>query len=137
MGMNYYLKEKPCPTCGHAEQTLHIGKSSWGWCFSLHVDKAEGIEDLADWESRWSEGTIENEEKETITPEKMLEIITDRQGQMDWEKPKDIPGYRDSKQFHDANGSEPGPNGLLRHRVGLHCVKHGFGTWDCITGEFS
>ena len=31
----------------------------------------------------------------------------------------------------------PGPNGLLRHRIGEHCIGHGDGTWDLIRGEFS
>ena len=38
MGTNYYLHKKPpCEACGHEPAPLHIGKSSGGWCFSLHV----------------------------------------------------------------------------------------------------
>jgi hypothetical protein len=42
----------------------------------------------------------------------------------------------------DRNYAEPGPNNLVRHRLDLEergqgCVRHGEGTWDYITGEFS
>ena len=36
------------------------------------------------------------------------------------------------------NYAEPGPNGLVRAKInGVHCIGHGEGTWDYITGEFS
>jgi len=58
MGTNYYLKrrepQQPCPTCGctcksDEKDDLHIGKSSWGWCFGLHVIPELGINSLDDW----------------------------------------------------------------------------------------
>ncbi len=69
MGTNYYLKTAaPCPTCGHEQEPLHIGKSSGGWVFSLHVDPDAGLCDLPDWESRWAKpgATITDEYGETI-----------------------------------------------------------------------
>lgn len=30
-----------------------------------------------------------------------------------------------------------GPMGLLRHKIGPHCIAHGAGTWDLIPGKFS
>lgn len=136
MGTNYYLHEgPPCPHCGAVKgECKHIGKSSAGWCFSLHVEPSEGISDLADWRELWSQpgATIVDEYGETIEPAEMEEIITARR----W-KYHDPVGYESWEEFHRLNGSEPGPNNLLRHRIGSHCVKHGAGTWDCIPGEFS
>ena len=110
MGMNYYLEEKsPCECCGREYPSLHIGKSSAGWVFSLHVIPGE-IESLDHWKERWSkEGVrIINEYGNAITPDEMLLVITNRSH----------------------------PRGLLRHD-GSHVLGHGEGTWDYITGEFS
>jgi hypothetical protein len=44
MCTNYYLK--------HPDGLyLHIGKSSAGWCFSLHVMPEAGINSLDEWRS--------------------------------------------------------------------------------------
>jgi hypothetical protein len=136
MGTNYYHHEKePCPTCGHeGDEPRHIGKSSGGWCFSLHVYPEEGIADLGDWKARWGSGVIKDEYGKTVTPDDMESRITQRS----WEPAKRVPmGYADWSQFHEQNGSEPGPSGLLRHRIGPHCLGHGAGTWDLIAGDFS
>lgn len=140
MGTNYYLHEKaPCPTCGHGDDPLHIGKSSGGWCFALHVIPEQGINTLDDWVARWSvEGvSIQNEYEEAVTPAEMLKIITERNGRCDWSV--SLGRYYGSwQEFHIRNQSEEGPNGLLRHRVdGRHCIGQGEGTYDYITGEFS
>lgn len=110
MGTNYYLEEKsPCECCNRGYDNLHIGKSSMGWVFSLHVIKGE-IETLDQWKDRWSkEGVrIVNEYGDTLTPDEMLKVITNR--------------------------SHPG--GLQRHHT-YNTLGRGEGTWDYITGEFS
>lgn len=110
MGTNYYHhKAAPCPTCGHQDEPRHIGKSSGGWVFALHVYPEQGISDLPDWQREWATGTIKNEYGDTLTPQEMLSRITER-----------------SKEW------------LRRDRIdGRHCVGHGSGTWDLIVGEFS
>lgn len=56
MGTNYYLEPKPpCQCCGRPFEQLHIGKSSAGWCFALHVIPERGIKDLDDWVRIWSQ----------------------------------------------------------------------------------
>jgi len=114
MSTNYYLhKEPPCECCGRPYESLHIGKSSAGWAFSLHVIPEDGINDLDDWEALWSEdgAYITDEYDMTIQPDEMMSIITER-------------------SWHD------GP--LLRHQIdGSFCIAHGRGTWDLIPGEFS
>lgn len=146
MGTNYYLHRNICAHCGRGDPPLHIGKSSWGWCFALHVGSQSdeglmtGIHDLGDWQAIWRDGEIRDEYGVKISIEGMERQITDRGGLMheDWDM-RMWRGYMSEEDFHRANYSERGPFGLLRHRISRdsNCVKHGAGTWDCITGEFS
>lgn len=114
MGTNYYLHEKPpCKCCGRPFEKLHIGKSSGGWCFSLHVIPEENLLTLDDWRRRWSApfATVMNEYGDQVTPAELERIITERV----W------------------RGSQP-----MHHPIDYrHCVGHGPGTWDYIIGEFS
>jgi hypothetical protein len=124
MGTNHYIK-LPCT------ETLHIGKSSAGWCFALHVYPERGITNLEDWLDLLygSFSGIEDEYGRWVTPAEMLEQITFR----DW-----AGTYTHSPEFHMQNCSESGPNGLLRCKVdGVHCIGHGEGTYDYIVGDFS
>ncbi len=114
MGTNYYVQTKePCPHCSREYPALHIGKSSAGWCFALHVDPENGINDLDDWRAIWSQpdARIFDEYGKAITIADMELIITVRSH----------------------------PRGLSRHDViaGGNVVKNGAGTWDCLTGYFS
>lgn len=137
MGTNYYLAARaPCECCGRPFDTIHIGKSSAGWCFALHVVPENGINDLEDWRRLWSKdgAVISDEYGRTLTPAEMELVITKRT----FPRPKLRPyGYVNQAEFHEANGSVDGPFGLVRHRVERNCVGHGTGTWDLITGEFS
>ena len=146
MGTNFYwLGEPPCPTCGHVNEEVkkHIGKSSGGWVFALHVYPEESIHDLPDWKDRWNRGEIVDEYGAPISPQAMEECITQRS----WSNPAFL-GYTSEAEFHRLNFSEPGPNGLVRYRVqsgicvvryrvksGI-CVDHGAGTWDLCVGDF-
>jgi hypothetical protein len=122
MGTNFYLHEPSetrCAHCGHdpVKQPLHIGKSSWGWCFSLHIIPEENLLDLEAWQKRWSQegAVIYNEYKEIVPPDEMLEIVTER-GDGNYCSPSKMP---------------------TRHLVdGRHCVGHGEGTYDYVHGEF-
>lgn len=126
MGTNYYLAAKPpCECCKRPYDDLHIGKSSGGWCFALHVIPEEGINTLDDWKARFNEpgAVIKDEYNRQITPEEMLAEITERA----W----DTRGRPLTPDELHRNCAERGPNGLVRHVVGLaSCVGHGAGTWD-------
>lgn len=130
MGTNYYLHEKVCEHCGRSDERLHIGKSSAGWCFSLHVIPEENLESLEEWVARLSKPgcKIVDECGEAVTPEEMLDTITNRH----WSAAS---GWT-AKHYSD-NYAIPGPNNLIRHAIGPYCVGHGSGTWDLIPGEFS
>jgi len=131
MGTNYYWYPKPpCPHCGREYDEIHIGKSSGGWCFSLHVIPEEGIDSLADWQDKWKgiESFIKDEYGQEVGKNQMTAIITERSC-----GPSKV-----DQQWYDDNCAEPGPNGLARHRIdGRYCIGHGEGTWDYLVGEFS
>jgi len=138
MGTNYYWQSKACDKCGHSSERIHIGKSSAGWCFGLHV--TDELTTLGQWEAKWnSGGYIYNEYDKQVSVSDMMKAITERSGLIGFDD-RDWPmmGYYDEADFHNRNHSERGPNNLLRHRIdGGHCVGHGDGTWDYIASEFS
>ncbi len=114
MGTNYYLHQKPdCECCGRPFEPLHIGKSSGGWCFTLHVMPEDNINTLDDWRELWSKpgAVIRNEYGERVSNEEMERCITERRWRGEFPR------------RHDLDGR--------------HCIGHGQGTWDYITGEFS
>ena len=132
MGTNYYLEEDVCCECDKPNKRLHIGKSSGGWCFSLHVIPEEGLTDFDTWFVRWMKehhrSRIVDEYGGLVTAGEMYAIVKNRS----WAR-------QTPDQFdYAANHAEPGPNGLARHQLlPGHCIGHGEGTWDLIQGEFS
>lgn len=144
MGTNYYLyPQSDCACCNRPLEPLHIGKSSGGWCFSLHVIPEEGINSYNDWKERWSrQGSfILNEHGRAIAIPEMKVIINERSCDRrndDWNYSWWGSSYNSERDFHRYNNSERGPNFLLRHQIdGKHCLGHGPGTYDYIAGEFS
>lgn len=135
MGTNYYhYPDDQCPNCKRESEPRHIGKSSGGWTFGLHVIPEDGINSLADWERIWANGGyIKDEYGELITEEALLNIITQR----GFPRPS---GDEPSPYTFDfaRNQAQPGPNNLVRRNIdGHYCVGHGEGTWDLVVGGFS
>lgn len=131
MGTNFYFKLKKCQHCERPAEEIHIGKSSAGWCFHLHVIPEKGINDLDDWKEWFNTkgSQIKDEYGRTITIEDMLSTITERSF------PR---SPQNSRTFdYEQNNAVEGPFGLVRSKVGGTCIGHGSGTWDLITGEFS
>lgn len=112
MGTNYYLHELP----GSAKypRNLHIGKSSGGWAFALHVIPEDDINSLDDWRNLWNGPwtCIKNEYGDKVSPKELEVIITKRVG---------MPGKELRRSDID----------------GARCIGHGPGTYDYITGVFS
>lgn len=144
MGTNYYLRRAKGSAktifCTDETTEIHIGKSSAGWCFSLHVIPELEINNLDDWKSlikgalrgRWK---IVNEYGDIVSYEELMEVIEQRS----WEKRKDYrnhPHYSSEAEFLEKNHAVPGPNGLVRHQIGRYCLGHGPGTYDYIPGHF-
>ena len=114
MSTNFYLQPKPACTCCKREYPeRHIGKSSGGWCFSLHVYPEEGINTLEDWVALWSdpEAVIKDEYGRVIEQEEMIKWILKRKN---WE------------------GNFPKRHTVDEH----HCIGHGPDTYDFIVGDF-
>lgn len=159
MGTNFYLISPVQVTEKYSDglvksfvrrDRMHIGKSSGGLCFSLHVYPDQGINDLDDWIPSFNSSRhfIEDEYGDRVSSNEMLSQIKDRCWDLDGDHTVPV-GYTSWQDFLDRNRAEPGPNGLLRHRIEERpdaserssfsngCVKHGSGTWDCIVGDFS
>lgn len=129
MGTNYYTPASgPCDCCGQeTTKELHIGKSSAGWCFSLHVIPEMNLNTLDDWKAFLRGKRIYDQYDNFVKYDDLMEIITERSFER-----------HASEIFDDFNGhAELGPNGLLRAKAGIHGVTHGEGTWDYIPGDFS
>lgn len=140
MGTNYYSVKRGVEELdgdafwklrdGDGDDILHIGKSSGGWCFSLHVIPERGINDLWDWFDLFldPDRIIINEYRDNVSIADMMRTITQRS------RAESNSWNADMMQ---KNRAETGPANLVRHRIGEGCVSHGIGTWDCITGRFS
>jgi hypothetical protein len=145
MGTNYYMKKGQYvpeadydhPLSGLIREgtgrpaAIHIGKSSYGWCFSLHVMPQYGIHDLTDWRAfavrLLGEGwRIEDEYGEAFTAEELWRVVE----RADWERQE----VTNCDQLKLPAAVRP----LQRHDVdGDHCIGNGEGFYDYIVGEFS
>jgi hypothetical protein len=135
---NYYLKPPVCLACGLAHEPLHIGKSSVGWAFSLHVYPEFALTTWPRWREYLYESVrqgpmqIVNEYGDEVPFEEMVSTVTNRKGRKI--TPEEMQAFCDSQ----SGWAVPGPYGLARHRVdGRYCIGHGKGTWDYLIGEFS
>ena len=130
MGCNYYVqtrKPKTYSSCNHTEEEemFHIGKSSYGWVFSLHVTDKIG------------------------TWDKMQEFIYDKQIVDEYDRPigflefKEIVlGRARDEEKVELFGSKDcffdNETYLMRHVAdGIHCVFNHHLTLDYIRGDFS
>lgn len=153
MGTNYYLRPSRNPLhwggdpypFQSGEDYLHIGKSSMGWCFALHILPDRGINTLEDWKPWLRRHRIECDYGRPVPYGSLMLIITDR-GHRDLSDDRHWPLTNlpwDNKRHHTpealaANNAQEGPRGLLRRLVdGTHCVDNGPGTWDLVAGDFS
>ncbi len=140
MGTNYYARkmENVCSHCGRGDtvEQLHVGKSSGGWCFALHVIPERGLNSLEDWKAYLQQNCIAlySDSDIMIEHHELIKIITERS----WPNKQLPSSYRSWRDFHALNHSFDGPNDLVRYAIDrTHCVGHGDGTWDLMIGEFS
>ena len=112
MGTNYYLETDECECCGRNE-SIHIGKSSCGWVFSLH--QTNELKSLEDWIPKLLSGKIKDEYGSTISLQGMLNIITQRSF-----------GIKDSENY-----------GLWTIKDGIEFHIKSGNTWAMVSGEFS
>lgn len=118
MSNNYYYFEKEqCECCGRPFDPIHIGQSSHGWVFMLHIIPEKGINNLDDWLKLFDteESVIKDEYDQKVSKELMIDIITKR---------------------------EPAKNSISKqlYRIPItkyFCVSKGGPTWDHVIGDFS
>ena len=129
MGTNYYIELGRCDKCGRSDEWWHIGKSSYGWAFALHVEPDQGINDLKDVTEKMLEvgAKIANEYGRRLLVSEMVDHIVNRQ------RDETIEGELSDDDYAEFDVSI----GLARAKVGGNCIGHGKGTYDLITGEFS
>lgn len=158
MGTNFYLvyneeEDTECPCCGHVKKERkkrHLGKSSAGWCYALHVYPEEGLHTLEDMKKHISkvcgeEGYIEDEYGTILEHRaEWYETVERRSYKASVSYQRDLAEafghrrYQSVQHYLDAMQAVEGPNNLLRAKIdGRHCIGHGTGTWDCMVGEFS
>ena len=136
MGTNYYARKYDENTCNVHQ--LHIGKSSGGWHFSLHIIREidmydnqvdEPILSLSDWLLIFDTYRIFDEYDKEITKEEMLDIIKNRGAHSDTVL---------TEQEASKCGGIIGYNNLVASKIDYnHCFGNEGGTWDLIGGEFS
>jgi hypothetical protein len=145
MGTNFYLESTACMPSAFERPRIHIGKSSAGWCFALHVYPSSGEDvdhrpaNFGQWcgllESTEADGSarVVDEYGTEITVAEMIETITVRSFSRSFPSTH----YTNAADFHEVNHSDPGPHGLVRHQIdGIYCLAHGEGTWDYLVGDF-
>jgi hypothetical protein len=67
MGTNYYVATNYCDHCKQYKEDLHIGKSSYGWCFYFQGYKHSNITSWKEWQEYLKDKLIVDEYGE-ITP---------------------------------------------------------------------
>jgi hypothetical protein len=157
MGTNFHLiyneeVDTECPCCGHTKKERkkrHLGKSSAGWCYALHVYPEEGLHTLADVQLHICDvigngGHIENEYGDIVSVEDWVKCVTVRSAKHPVDYQRDLAEafghrrYQSVKHYLDAMQAVEGPNNLLRAKIdGRRCIGHGTGTWYYFINDFS
>lgn len=156
MGTNYYLvynetTDDTCPCCGQSitkQKEIHLGKSSSGWTFALHVYPEKGIHTWADvmYECVYAMkagGWIKDEYDSEIPYNDFLNIVEERSCHQTFEHQFALancqsPHIKSVDNYLQRNHAVRGPNNLLRSKIdNVHCIGHGNGTYDYCAGEFS
>ena len=134
MGTNYYHTRNVCGHCHRGDEPRHIGKSSYGWAFALHVDPDNGIHSLEDWIEIFDEpnSKIFHENDDVISMDKMLAVIVGRR------RDEDSPYLREGEWLRVNSAVPDFKNNIARRKIDrVHCIGHGNGTYDYVIGEFS
>ena len=145
MGTNYYAVTGPCDCCGSAGSRVHIGKSSMGWRFSLHVIPELDLNNLEDWKRYLVGRKIVDEYGSRITRKSLLETITKRSGNVGKGPPpfKNILSRSETSRHRSWEEFAASTHATIDHKHGLlqhlpeYAVGFGDGPWDHIEGEFS
>jgi hypothetical protein len=111
-----------------------------GWTFALHIYPELGITTVYDWMQLLSQqgSRIIDEYDKPVTLVEMIEIIFARHRDPMTDADARLMGYDSANHFYERNNAALGPSGLIRPKIdGVHCVRHGTGTYDYHVGDFS
>ena len=157
MGTNYYLLNPPPKYQLEGARDLHIGKSSMGWAFSLHVDPVIGLDGWEEWEEvlERKKSKIVDEYERPVAFMELRDYILNRPAQPKLTDKAFQPprgdnasklmmwsivwgSYKNADDFLRKNHAWQDHNGLLRHEVdGRHCIWNSVAyTFDAVTGVF-
>lgn len=79
MGTNYYLIQNKCCTCGR-QDTLHIGKASYGWKFLFRANDNPDTHSIKDWRRILVDGCqIVDEYDRPVSADDFWKIVEARQ----------------------------------------------------------
>lgn len=97
MGRNFYWSDETQEERQEEREKhwLHIGKSSAGWLFSMHVIPSEDIESWNDWQSvLQASGKIFDDSHNVVTFEELRQIVEDRSAkhplEFDWSTKEEL-----------------------------------------------
>ena len=98
MGTNYYTTQKHCEHCKRYDTDLHIGKASYGWCFSFRGYPHMRLTSWSAWKEYLKDKIIINEYGDNVSYEAFVTLIELR-------KAPNSPG---SVRHHNTEGKEKG-----------------------------
>lgn len=97
MGTNYYYIADECGSCGRYDK-IHIGKSSGGWPFSVHIIPEKNLMCWQDWYDKIKfQGRIKDEYGADVTLKELDELVKMKRGYKDERYVLDH--YRDHSYF--------------------------------------
>jgi len=149
MGTNYYLNSSVCAHCGRGDNGRHIGKSSYGWCFSLRIYPKDNINNWQDWLRllQLPASKVFDEYGAEVPTLEFISIVTERSHPEPIKPPSTytslapagIQAARDKtdlSRYLTHNHATLGPRNLLRHRFDPPLCVPGEGTYDYCDYEF-
>jgi hypothetical protein len=126
MGTNYYVKSERCNCCDHKPDDFHIGKSSYGWYFTMHVTYTiTNFQDMLIFlvDNRYN---IYNEYGDKVELEDIIRTICCRSGNNTAEN-----------YYENSIYCELGQYGLVKFKVGFGCIGSSeINPIDYVPGDF-
>jgi len=129
MGTNYYYTTNLLEL-----DPIHIGKSSYGWAFALHI--YPDIRTLNDWIEKWKTGQIYDEYGREIAHEAMMSLILNRQPNHNIRTGHNVDMYGSFEKFLEQNYAIYKDEENFLRVNDKYCVGHG-DTWDLVERDFS
>ncbi len=98
VGTNYYTAENYCDHCQQYKEDLHIGKSSYRWCFSFRGYRRMNLTSWQQWKAYLKDKIIMDERGEKVSYESFVDLIEEYKS----------PSSPHSKFQHNVEGRKHG-----------------------------